>query len=105
MSFDVKYCLIAICTLCFHLETQGQVLSDTMRTKDIPQVTVTSDRTNSPGAVSVSKMADERLMQATGTLQVSDVIKYMSGATQDRIRKRPWGFTHRSCIRRNYHYR
>ena len=81
MSFDVKYCLIAICTLCFHLETQGQVLSDTMRTKDIPQVTVTSDRTNSPGAVSVSKRADARLMQATGTLQVSDVIKYMSGAT------------------------
>ena len=81
MSFDVKYCLITICTLCFHLETQGQVLSDTMRTKDIPQVTVTSDRTNSPGAVSVSKRADERLMQATGTLQVSDVIKYMSGAT------------------------
>ena len=81
MSFDVKYCLIAICTLCFHLETQGQVLSDTMRTKDIPQVTVTSDRTNSPGAVSTSKRADARLMQATGTLQVSDVIKYMSGAT------------------------
>lgn len=81
MSFDVKYCLITICTLCFHLETQGQVISDTMRTKDIPQVTVTSDRTNSPGAVSVSKRADERLMQATGTLQVSDVIKYMSGAT------------------------
>ena len=81
MSFDVKYCLIAICTLCFHPETQGQVLSDTMRTKDIPQVTVTSDRTNSPGAVSVSKRADERLMQATATLQVSDVIKYMSGAT------------------------
>lgn len=81
MSFDVKYCLIAICTLCFHLETQGQVLSDTMRTKDIPQVTVTSDRTNSPGAISVSKRADARLMQATGTLQVSDVIKYMSGAT------------------------
>lgn len=81
MSFDVKYCLIAICTLCFHPEAQGQVLSDTMRTKDIPQVTVTSDRTNSPGAVSVSKRADARLMQATGTLQVSDVIKYMSGAT------------------------
>jgi outer membrane cobalamin receptor len=52
-----------------------------MRTKDIPQVTVTSDRTNSPGAVSASKRADARLMQATGTLQVSDVIKYMSGAT------------------------
>ena len=81
MSFDVKYCLITICTLCFHLETQGQVLSDTMRTKDIPQVTVTSDRTNSPGAVSTSKRADERLMQATSSLQVSDVIKYMSGAT------------------------
>ena len=81
MTFDVKYCLITICTLCFHPEAQGQVLSDTMRTKDIPQVTVTSDHTNSPGAVSTSKRADERLMQATSSLQISDVIKYMSGAT------------------------
>ena len=81
MTFDVKYCLIAICTLCFHPEAQGQVLSDTMRTKDIPQVTVTSDRTNNPHAVSTSKKADTRLMQATGTLQISDVLKYFSGAT------------------------
>lgn len=81
MSFDVKYCLIAICTLCFHPEAQGQVLSDTMRTKDIPQVTITSDRTTNPNSVSASKKADSRLMQATGTLQVSDVLKYFSGAT------------------------
>lgn len=81
MTFDVKHCLITICTLCASFGAQGQVLSDTMRTKDIPQVNVTSDRTNSPGAVSVSKRADARLMQATGTLQVSDVLKYMSGAT------------------------
>lgn len=81
MSFDVKYCLIAICTLCFHLETQGQVLSDTMRTKDIPQVTVTSDRTANPRSVSTSKRADAALMLATGSMQVSDVIKYFSGAT------------------------
>ena len=81
MSFDVKYCLIAICTLCFHLETQGQVLSDTMRSKDIPQVTVTSDRTVNSNSVTTSKKADAQLMQATGTLQVSDVLKYFSGAT------------------------
>ena len=81
MTFDVKYCLIAICTLCFHLEAQGQVLSDTMRTKDIPQVNVTSDRTVNPHAVSTSKKADAELIQATGTLQVSDVLKYFSGAT------------------------
>lgn len=81
MCFDVKYCLIAICTLCFHPEAQGQVLSDTMRTKDIPQVNVTSDRTANPHAVSTSKKADTELMQATGTLQVSDVLKYFSGAT------------------------
>ena len=81
MTFDVKYCLIAICTLCFHPEAQGQVLSDTMRTKDIPQVNVTSDRTVNPHAVSTSKKADADLIQATGTLQVSDVLKYFSGAT------------------------
>lgn len=81
MTFDVKYCLITICTLCFHPEAQGQVLSDTMRTKDIPQVTVTSDRTTSPHSVSTSKKADTHLMQATGTLQVSDVLKYFSGST------------------------
>ena len=81
MTFDVKYCLITICTLCFHPEAQGQVLSDTMRTKDIPQVTVTGDRTSNPNSVTTSKTADARLMQATGSLQVSDVIKYFSGAT------------------------
>lgn len=81
MTFDVKYCLITICTLCFHPEAQGQVLSDTMRTKDIPQVTVMGDRTSNPNSVTTSKTADARLMQATGSLQVSDVIKYFSGAT------------------------
>ena len=81
MSFDVKYCLIAICTLCLHPEAQGQILSDTMRTKDIPQVNVTSDRTTNPHSVSTSKKADAQLIQATGTLQVSDVLKYFSGAT------------------------
>ena len=81
MTFDVKYCLITICTLCFHPEAQGQVLSDTMRTKEIPQVTVTGDRTSNPNSVTTSKTADARLMQATGSLQVSDVIKYFSGAT------------------------
>ena len=81
MTFDVKYCLITICTLCFQLEAQGQVLSDTMRTKDIQEVTVTSDRTTNPTSVSTARKADARLMQATGTLQVSDVLKYFSGAT------------------------
>ena len=81
MTFDVKYCLITICTLCFQLEAQGQVLSDTMRTKDIQEVTVTSDRTTNPTSVSTTKKADTRLMQATSTLQISDVLKYFSGAT------------------------
>ncbi len=81
MCFDVKYCLIAICTLCFHPEAQGQVLSDTIRTKDIQEVTVTSDRTTNPTSVSTAKKADARLMQATSTLQISDVLKYFSGAT------------------------
>ena len=81
MTFDVKYCLIAICTLCFHLETQGQVLSDTMRAKDIPQVTVTGERTINSRAVSTGKRADSDVMSATGSLQVSDVLKFFSGAS------------------------
>lgn len=81
MTFDVKYSLIIICTLCFHPEAQGQILSDSTTSKDLQEVTVTSDRTTNPHSVSVSKKADAALLRATGTLQVSDVLKYMSGAT------------------------
>ena len=81
MAFDVKTCLIIICTLYLPVEIQGQILSDTMRTKDIQEVTVTSDRTNNLNSVSTAKKADTALMQATGTLQVSDVLKYFSGTT------------------------
>ena len=81
MAFDVKTCLIIVCTLCLSFEAQGQILSDTMRTKDIQEVTVTGDRTTNPRSVSPAKKADAVLMQATGTLQVSDIIKYFSGAT------------------------
>ena len=81
MAFDVKTCLMIVCTLCLSTEAQGQILSDTLRTKDIQEVTVTSDRTTNPNSVSTSKKADAAFMQATGTLQVSDIIKYFSGAT------------------------
>ena len=83
MAFDLKIitCLTAICTLCFRLEAQGQVLSDTIRTEAIQEVTITGDRTSNPNSVSTARKADTRLMQATGTLQVSDVLKYFSGAT------------------------
>lgn len=82
MAFDLKIaCSTVICTLCLSVEAQGQIFSDTTRHEAIQEVTVTSDRTVNPRSVSTSKKADAALMQATGSLQVSDVIKYFSGAT------------------------
>ena len=74
-------CLIAICTLYLPVEVQGQILTDTTRTETIQEVSVIGERTAGARAVSAQKMADTRLMQATGSLQISDVIKYFSGAT------------------------
>ena len=74
-------CLIAICTLYLPVEIQGQILTDTTRTETIQEVSVIGERTAGARAVSAQKMADTRLMQATGSLQISDVIKYFSGAT------------------------
>ena len=70
-----------VCTLCLSVETQGQIFSDTTRNKAIQEVTVTDDRTTNPRSVSTSHQADAAFMQATGTLQVSDALKYFSGAT------------------------
>ena len=81
MSFGIKHCLIIICTLCLSLEAQGQIFTDSTQTKTIPQVTVTGDRTQNARSVAISKQADATLMQAAGSLQISDVIKYFSGAT------------------------
>ena len=82
MAFDLKIaCSTVICTLCLSVEAQGQIFSDTTRHEAIQEVTVTSDRAVNPRSVSTSKKADAALMQATGSLQVSDVIKYFSGAT------------------------
>ena len=81
MAFDVKTCLMIVCTLCLSVEAQGQIFSDTTRTEAIQEVTVTSDRTTNPNSISTAKKADAALMQATGTLQISDVLKYFSGAT------------------------
>ena len=82
MAFDLKIaCLTVICTLCLSVEAQGQIFSDTTRHEAIQEVTVTSDRTVNPNSVTTSKKADARLMQATGTLQISDVLKFFSGAT------------------------
>lgn len=81
MSFGIKHCLIIICTLCLSLEAQGQIFTDSTQAKSIPQVTVTGDRTQDTRSVATSKQADATLMQAAGSLQVSDVIKYFSGAT------------------------
>ena len=82
MAFDRKIaCLTAICTLCLSVEAQGQIFSDSTRNEAIQEVTVTSDRTVNPNSIATTKKADAQLMQATGSLQVSDVLKYFSGAT------------------------
>ena len=73
--------MTAICTLCLPVEAQGQIFFDTIRTENLQEVPVTADRTAGARAVSAQKTADSRLMQATGSLQVSDVLKYFSGAT------------------------
>ena len=74
-------CLTVICTLCPCIEAQGQIFFDTIRTENLQEVPVTAERTAGARAVSAQKIADTRLMSATGSLQVSDVLKYFSGAT------------------------
>ena len=83
MTHSNRYiaCLTAICTLYFPLEVQGQIFSDTIRTETIQEVSVQGDHTAGARAVSVQKAADTRLMSATGSLQISDVLKFFSGAT------------------------
>ena len=80
-SDKIITCLIAICTLCLPVGAQGQILSDTIRTQAIDEVSIKGERTTGARAVSVQKVADTRLMSATGSLQISDVLKYFSGAT------------------------
>ena len=74
-------CLTVICTLCLSVEAQGQIFFDTIRTENLQEVPVTAERTAGARAVSAQKTADTRLLQATSSLQVSDVLKYFSGAT------------------------
>lgn len=71
-----KVCLSAAVVLCLSVKAQ-----DTLRTEDIQEVYINAERTYGAGSVSNEKKADERLLQATGALQVSDVMKYFSGAT------------------------
>ena len=73
--------MTVICTLCPCIEAQGQIFFDTIRTENLQEVPVTAERTAGARAVSAQKVADTRLMSATGSLQVSDVLKYFSGAT------------------------
>lgn len=80
-SNKIIACLTVICTLCPCIEAQGQIFFDTIRTENLQEVPVTAERTAGARAVSAQKVADTRLMSATGSLQVSDVLKYFSGAT------------------------
>ena len=80
-SNKIIACLIAICALSLPLEAQGQIFSDTTLNKDIQEVYISAERTAGVRAVSAQKIADTRLMSATGSLQISDVLKYFSGVT------------------------
>ena len=83
MTHSNKYiaCLIAICALYLPREVQGQIFSDTTLTRDIQEVSISAERTAGARAVSAQKIADTKLMSATGSLQISDVLKYFSGVT------------------------
>ena len=80
-SNRVIACWTVICALCPCIEAQGQIFFDTIRTENLQEVPVTAERTAGARAVSAQKVADTRLMSATGSRQVSDVLKYFSGAT------------------------
>lgn len=72
---------VAAAMLCFPMKAQPSLQSDSIRTRDIAEVQISADRSYGAGSVSTEKKADARLAGAAGALQVSDVIKYFSGAT------------------------
>ena len=74
-------CLIAACALCLPVKVQGQVLYDTLRSESLQEVPVDASRTSQTSSVSTQKEADKSLMQAASALQISDALKYFSGAT------------------------
>lgn len=74
-------CLIAACALCLPLKVQGQVLYDTLRSESLQEVPINASRTSQTSSVSTQKKADKSLMQAASALQISDALKYFSGAT------------------------
>ena len=82
MAFEIKtVCLTVICTLCLSHEAQGQIFSDTTRQEAIQEVSIQGERIAGARSVSTEKVAGKSLMSATGSLQISDVLKYFSGAT------------------------
>lgn len=82
MTSVYKKCLTIACVLCLlFFEVQGQALSDTVRTEVIQEVTVYAVRGSDVSSVSAAKSADRKLMEAASALQISDVLKYFSGAT------------------------
>ena len=80
-SNTIIACFTTICALSLPVETQGRIFFDTVQTKQIREVSIEGQRTAGARSVSVQKTADRTLMSAAGTLQISDVLKYFSGAT------------------------
>ena len=72
---------IIICALCLPVEVQGQIFSDTIKTQTIQEISISAEPTLGASSISVEKVANQQLMSATGSLQVSDVLKFFSGAT------------------------
>ncbi len=73
--------LIAAGTLYLPAKAQGRFTSDSILSANIREIRINAGHTHGAAAVSTEKTADARFMQATGALQVSDVMKYFSGAT------------------------
>lgn len=73
--------LTAALFLCCPLKAQERSAADTLRAEDIQEVRISADRTYAGTSVSTEKNADARLLGASGALQISDVMKYFSGAT------------------------
>lgn len=73
--------LIAAGTLYLPAKAQGRSTSDSILSADIQEIHINADHTHGAAAVSTEKTADAKFMQATGAMQVSDAVKFFSGAT------------------------
>lgn len=78
---NIKLCLIVACTLYPYSRAQGQVFYDSIQEQAIQEVMVRADFSSQARAVSTQKSMDGEALKVTQAMQLSDALKYMSGAT------------------------